>query len=123
MRLTRGLDWGIQMHRFIARANIDHFIGLLGGDLTPSKRADIVRLLIAELDKLALDLEHLEFAEKKVADGRDRLNHVRGVRNGHPHGTPEREQAERLLVGCENLQTLLEDFCHHLRRQFSSRGI
>lgn len=111
------------MHRFVARANIDHFIGLLGGDLTPGKRADVTRLLIAECDKLAVDREHLEFAEKKVADGRDRVNHLRGLRNSHPHGTPERARAERVLVDCENLQTVLEDFCHHLRRKFSSRGI
>lgn len=111
------------MHRFIVKANVDHFIGLLNGhDLTSDKRADITKLLIAELDKLAHDLEHLEFAEKKAAEGRERVNHVRGVRNGHPFGTTEREQAERLLLSCENLQTVLEDFCHRLREKVTARG-
>ena len=111
------------MHRFIAKANVDHFIDLLkGSDLTPDKRTDITKLLIAELDKLAHDLEHLEFAEKKAAEGRDRVNHVRDMRNGHPFGTAEREQAERLLVSCENLQTVLEDFCHRLREKVTSLG-
>ncbi|WP_035705394.1 MULTISPECIES: hypothetical protein [Bradyrhizobium] len=104
------------MHRFVAKANVDHFIGLLNGsDLTPDKRADITKLLIAELDKLAHDLEHLEFAEKKVAEGREKVNGIRCMCNGHRFGTAEREEAERLLVACENLQTVLEDFCHRLR--------
>ncbi|WP_246789792.1 hypothetical protein [Bradyrhizobium sp. CCBAU 51765] len=111
------------MHRFVAKANVDHFIGLLNGsDLTSDKRTNITKLLIAELDKLAHDLEHLEFAEKRVAEGRDRVNRVRDMRNGLPFGTAEREQAERLLVSCENLQTVLEDFCHRLRERGNSPG-
>lgn len=111
------------MHRFIARANIDHFIGLLAGsDLTPDKRTGITKLLIAELDKLAHDLEHLEFMEKRAVEGRDRVNQAKNIRNGHPFGAPEREQAERLLVSCENLQTVLEDFCHRLRAKINSPG-
>jgi len=38
-------------------------------------------------------------------------------------GSTEREQAERLLVNVENLQTILEDFCHRLRERVNSRGI
>ena len=111
------------MHRFIARANIDHFIGLLtGSDLTPDRRTAIIKLLIAEFDKLAHDLEHLEFVEKKVSEGRDRLGQIRDARNGHPFGTIQREEAERLLVSCENLQTVLEDFCHRLRAKINSPG-
>lgn len=111
------------MHRFVARANVDHFIGLLNGnDLTPDKRAAITKLLIAELDELAHDLEHLEFAEMKAAEGRDRVTRVRDTRNGHPFGTSEREQAEQLLISCENLQTMLEDFCHRLRQKVHSEG-
>lgn len=114
---------GGPMHRFVAKANVDHFIGLLNGNgLTPDKRTAITKLLIAELDKLAHDLDHLEFAEKKAAEGRDRVIRVRDSRNGHPFGTSEREQAERLLVGCENLQTVLEDFCHRLREKVNSLG-
>ncbi len=54
------------MHRFVVKANVDHFIGLLNGNgLTPDKRTAITELLIAELDKLAHDLDHLEFPRKK----------------------------------------------------------
>jgi hypothetical protein len=108
------------MQRFIAKANIDHYIGLLNGsDLTPNRRTAVTRLLIAEEDKLAFDLEHLDFAERRAAEGRDRLRRVRDMRDGHSFGTTEREQAERLLISCENLQTALEDFCHRLRERIS----
>lgn len=111
------------MHRFVASANVDHFIGLLtGNDLTPDKRTGITKLLIAELDKLAHDLEHLEFVEKKASEGRNRVSQARDIRDGHPFGTIQREHAERLLVSCENLQTVLEDFCHRLRAKINSPG-
>jgi hypothetical protein len=109
------------MHRFVVRANVDHFIGLLRDrDLSPNDRKQVTRLLIAELDNLAHDLEHLDFAKRKVSEGRYRVSHVRHVRDGHPFGTTEREQAERLLISCENLQTVLEDFCHRLRAKINS---
>ena len=111
------------MHRFIARANVDHFIGLLhGGDLTIEKRTGITKLLIAELDKLAPDLGHLEFVERRTTEGRIRVSQARDMRDGHPFGTTQREQADRLLLNYENLQTVLEDFCHRLRAKIISPG-
>ena len=112
------------MHRYVARTNIDHFISLLNGpDLAPEDRSTITRLLIAEQGRLSHDLEHLEFAESRAASGRDRLNQVKTLRRSFAFGTREREQAERLLVNVENLQTLLEDFCHLLREKVNSRRI
>ncbi|HZR85954.1 MAG TPA: hypothetical protein VFB02_04075 [Bradyrhizobium sp.] len=112
------------MHRYVARTNIDHYIGLLGGrDLAPQSRRTITKLLIAEEDKLSHDLEHLEFAESRAATGRDRVNHQKELRDSFGIGTAERQQAERLLVNFENLQTMLEDFCHLLRQRVNSRGL
>ncbi|MGX4772813.1 hypothetical protein ACWAUC_23800 [Bradyrhizobium guangdongense] len=110
------------MNQFVARANIDHYLGLLDGGLLPQNRSTITKLLIAEEDKLSHDLEQLEFAENRAANGRRRLNHVRTLLDSFALDTPEREQAGRLLVNLENLQTLLEDFCHRLRAQITSRG-
>ena len=110
------------MNQFVARANIDHYLGLLNGALLPQNRSTITKLLIAEEDKLSRDLEQLEFAETKAADSRRRLNHVRNLFQSFAMDTPEREQAGRLLVNLENLQTLLEDFCHRLRAQINSGG-
>ena len=112
------------MERYVARTNVDHFIGLLNGaDLAPQSRSTITKLLIAELDKLGHDLEHLEFAERRTATGRERVNQVKALRETFAFGTEEREQADRLLVNVENLQTLLEDFCHLLRERVNSRGV
>lgn len=111
------------MHQLVARANIDHFIGLLNGrDMTADYRRVVTQLLLAELDKLAHDLEHLEFAERKAAEDRGRVNDIRALRDGYPFGTTERKQTERLLISCENLQTVLEDFCHRLRARIKSCG-
>lgn len=66
------------MHRFIARENIDHYLGLLRERSLPDgKRAVIRELLVAELDKLARDLEHLEFAEDRALRGRRYLESVK----------------------------------------------
>ncbi len=112
------------MHRYVARANVDHYLSLLnGGDLASHNRGMITKLLIAEEDKLSHDLEHLDFAETRTANGRERVNHIRRLRGNFAFGTTEREQADRLLVNLENLQTLLEDFCHHLRERVNSRGL
>jgi hypothetical protein len=105
--------------RFAARANIDHCLGLLyDARLTPGKRATITKLLIQDEDNLAHDLEQLEFAEKRAADGRNRLNHLRS----RLILTPERlrAQAEQLVANFESTQILLDDFCHRLRNKVNS---
>lgn len=109
------------MHRFVAKANVDHYIGLLNGsDIAPDYRTRVTKLLIEEEDKLSHDLEHLEFAERKVANGRDQVRRLRTARDGFAFGTAQRELADRIVVNCENLQTLLEDFCHRLRERINS---
>ncbi|MBR0686770.1 hypothetical protein JQ612_31555 [Bradyrhizobium manausense] len=112
------------MHRYVARANLDHYLDLLNGDaLAAHNRATITKLLVEEEDKLGHDLEQLEFAETHAANGRQKVDHVRRLRDAFAFGTTEREQADRLLVNYENLQTLLEDFCHRLRARINSREI
>ena len=112
------------MQRYVARANVDHYLSILNGsDLASQNRVTVTKLLIEEEDKLGRDLEHLEFAESRSANGRERLNHLRKVREAFAFGTREREHADRLLVNVENLQTLLEDFCHRLRAKVNSHGI
>ncbi|MBR0848523.1 hypothetical protein JQ543_12295 [Bradyrhizobium diazoefficiens] len=112
------------MHRYIVRANIDHYVALLNGtELSSDCRSTAVKLLISEEDKLGQDLEQLEFVECKAATGRDRVKHMRNLRDGFAFGTPERRQADEALVNAENLQTILEDKCHNLRRRINSRGL
>lgn len=110
------------MQRYVARANIDHYIGLLNGnDLPPHNRDTILKLLIAEEDTLSHDLEHLEFAESRAARGRQRLNHLMRLRSAFAPGTTERAQADRTVVNVEELQALLDDLCHRLRDKVNAR--
>lgn len=80
-------------------------------------------MLIAEEDKLSHDLEQLEFAENKASAGRKRVSQIRDLRDNLAFGTQEQQQADKLLVSVENLQTLLEDFCHRLRHKIKSGGL
>jgi hypothetical protein len=108
------------MYRFVARANIDHYLSILNSDilLSPERRTVIIKLLIAEEDKLGHDLEQLEFAETRVASGRERLERVRQLcAAANP---ADRANAERLVATVEATQRLLEDFCHQLRERVKS---
>jgi hypothetical protein len=69
------------MQRFVARENINHYIGILNSDIlvAPEKRETIIKLLVAELDNLNHYAEQLEFAESRAAKGRDRLDRVRAL--------------------------------------------
>lgn len=65
---------------YIARANIDHYLDMLKKpDLPVRNRVTIVKLLIAEEDKLGHDLEQIDFAESRAAMGRNRLNRLRDL--------------------------------------------
>jgi hypothetical protein len=68
-----------------------------------------------EVDKLRGDLEQLEFAEQRAADGRDRLGHLRNRLDLAPER--HRAEAERVVANVEAIQHLLEDFCHQLRNK------
>ena len=109
------------MDRFVARANIDHYLGLLDDSgLALEKRATVTKLLIQEEDSLAHDIEQLEFAETRAASGRGRLNDMRCKLD---LSEPEhRAQAERLVAIFEATQNLLDGFCHRLRNKANNRG-
>jgi hypothetical protein len=107
------------MDNFVSRANIDHYLDLLRrGDLPPEKHEAIVKLLIAEEDKMGQDLEHLEFAEKRAARGRDLLSQLRYVRDGED--LVDRASAERLITNFETTQSLMDDYCQQLRTRVQS---
>ena len=108
------------MYRYIARANIDHFLGFLNdADLAPERRAVIVKLLIEEEDKLGHDLEQLQFAETRAANGRNRVNRTRELRDTFVEGSIDRERADKLLV--QMLSKLAEPEDHTPRVRGSAR--
>jgi hypothetical protein len=104
----------------VARANIDHYIGILNSDilLSSEKRQVIIKLLLAEMDRLSHDREQLRFAESKVASGLKRLQHVRRLRDGAQPAN--RANAERLVANVEATQQLLKKFCQRLKAKVKS---
>jgi len=109
------------MDRYTSRSNVDRFLHLLEDVELPSdRRATVTKLLIEEEDKLARDLEQLQFAESRAASGRDRINFLRqrldGVTENH------RPALERLLANFEAIQLLLDGFCLQLRALAQSRS-
>ncbi|PSO14062.1 hypothetical protein C7G42_33450 [Bradyrhizobium sp. MOS003] len=109
------------MHRYVARSNIDHYLGLLyAHGLSPHDRSAVTMLLVAEGEKLGFVPEDLEFAELRAASGRVRVTRLKAARDADAFGTPERERADRTVVNVENTQTQLEDICHRLRVEISS---
>ncbi len=100
------------MRNTIYRANIDHCLELVNDPaLASDKRADMIKLLIKEEDKLAHDQEQLQFAESRAARGRELLNQIRYLREGeHVDGA----RADQLIAAFETTQGLLERFCDQL---------
>lgn len=112
------------MYNFIARANIDHCIELLGrDDIQPSQRSIICKLLIEEENKLSHDLEQLQFAESRVSRYRDRVDRLRRLRDRFADGSTERIKIEGVLLDCESLLGQVEAFCIDLRRRVNERAL
>ncbi len=109
---------------YVARANIDHYLDLLDKpDVPVANRATIVKLLIAEEDKLGHDQEQIEFAESRAARGRNRLDRLRRLRDSFVVGSTDRAQADRLISNFEATQHLMEHFCRSKRDRLNSRAI
>ncbi|MDA9440357.1 hypothetical protein XH98_14760 [Bradyrhizobium sp. CCBAU 51745] len=112
------------MDSYVAHANIDHYFNLLTVEgITDRNRDTIVKLMIAEEDKLGRDLETLQFAEDRAARGRDRLNHLRRLRAAFADGSIEQARADQMLANFETTQKLMEQFCLAMRERAHSNRI
>ncbi len=112
------------MDSYVPRANIDHFFSVLTTQhLSDGNRDTIMKLMIAEEDKLGRDLEHLQFAEDRVARSRDRVNYLRKLRDAFADGSTERVQADKMLGNFETIHRLMEEFCHRMRTKVNSSRI
>ncbi|MBU6464863.1 MAG: hypothetical protein KGL35_02220 [Bradyrhizobium sp.] len=112
------------MDKFVAQANIDHYLDLLkNGDVAAYNRYAINKLLIEEENKLSRDREQLEFAESRAAACRLRADRQRRLLDSFAHGSSDWVQAERLLVNFESLAQFVEGFCRQMRRQVNESRI
>jgi two-component system, OmpR family, response regulator len=106
------------------RANIDHYLQLLGNDdLSPHERTRITKLLIEEEDRLSHDLEQLEFAESRAAACRDRLNRLERLRDRFAADSTGRLLAEKMLVNFGATARLMESLCDKMRERVNSRAL
>jgi hypothetical protein len=61
------------VERFIARQNIAHFREELTSEVSPERRAALLRLLMMEEDKLGLDVQQLGDLERYIAEEKIRI--------------------------------------------------
>jgi hypothetical protein len=108
------------MNRFVAQANIDHYLDLLKNcDVPAHNRSTINKLLIEEENKLGRDREQLEFAESRAATCRNRADRQRRLLDSFDPGSSDWVLAERLLVNFESLAQSVEGFCRQMRKQLN----
>ncbi len=108
------------MDKFVARANIDHYLEMLNNhDVPAHHRSTISKLLIEDEDKLGRDQEQLEFAENKAVACRNRADRQRRLLDSFDPGSGDWVQAEKLLVNFELLAQFVEGFCRQMRRRVS----
>lgn len=87
------------MHRYVARANIDHYVEILKDmSLSTQRRSTTI----------------------KVSASRQQVAQAAARRDSLALGTSARENAERYLIHLENVHTVLDDFCHRLRHRIAS---
>jgi hypothetical protein len=96
------------MDRFIARENIRHFRERLESQNDPETRALLKKLLIAEEDKLAKDLELLASVDRHIADCSHRIDRQRIL-----VATMERANHSGLQAAKILLESLLESQVLH----------
>lgn len=112
------------MNNYITHANIDHYLSLLTSqELSDHNRATILKLMVAEEEKMGPDPEHLQFAEIRTARARDRMNHLIRLRDSFADGSAERVQAEKVLGNFEAIYRSMEQLCHQMRKKLHSSPI
>jgi hypothetical protein len=61
------------------------------------------------------NFDELAFAEKRLAESRDRMKDYRNLENSFVPGSVERERASILLEEIEVLQQVMDRLCRQLR--------
>jgi hypothetical protein len=112
------------MNNFIARANIDHYLEMLGrDDIQSANRTVLCKLLIEEEDKLSHDLEQLQFAESRAAACQDRVERLKRLRDCFADGSTDRVQADATLHNFEAFLVQVESFCSRMRAKVHGHSL
>ena len=104
------------MDRYIAMENIKHFLDRLWSEADQDARAQLRKLLVAEEDKLAANLELLANIDRHMSDGNRRIDRQQALVN-----TMERDghnglaHAKVLLACMTESQTLHQVYRRHVQ--------
>jgi hypothetical protein len=68
-------------------------------------------------DKSSDDCDFLLFAERRLADSRDRMKEFKKIQNAFVFGSPERMRADLLFEEIEVIHQVMDHLCRQLRQR------
>lgn len=109
------------MDVFIAEGNLEIYLSHLHASWNPEQRESLLRLLAEQLGQMAFAREHLENAQRRVTDGRDRVSRQRQLVATLEPDARQAAVAAFMLQTLEQTQTLLERHLRRLQQDQASR--
>lgn len=100
---------------FVTESNVEIYLTGLYKTLSPAERDNLLRLLVKEEAAMGTAREHVENGERRVIDGRDRLERQRLVVATLAGPVAVDHPAIALLETLERTQQLLEQHLRTLR--------
>jgi hypothetical protein len=94
---------------FVTESNIDIYLSKLHQTHDPTERDVLVRLILEEQSRMGLSREHVENGERRVVEGRRRVEQQRLLVSEVPPPNRADHPAVGLLELMEKTQRLLEE--------------
>ena len=104
---------------FVQSTNVDRYLDQLAAEGDHVKRTTLLKLLVEEEDKLGRNREELVKAERRVSDGKHRLQTLSSVATGLVESGRNINGTVTLLVTMQDTQRLLE---RHYRKLCDELG-
>lgn len=117
LAVPKGAHVTSPMSVFLTEGNVEIYLSRLHAAWSPEEREKLLRLLVREESQIGSSREHLENGERRVNEGRDRVDKQRRLVADIP--LPERSgnPAALLLETLEQTQALLEKHLMTLQQQ------
>ena len=103
---------------FVTEGNVEIYLSKLHTTQDAVERDHLLRLVVEEEARMGLSREHLENGERRVADGRRRIESQRQLVTELSSLNVADGSARRVLDTLEKTQALLEAHVHELRIRF-----
>lgn len=111
------------MKVFLTEGNVEIYLSRLHTTWNPEDRDKLLRLLVREESSMGASREHLENGERRVSEGRDRIDRQRRLVADIPFHESTATQATLLLETLEQTQALLEEHLRVLQRRLEERKL